>query len=844
MRDGTLAFTLVRLGMCRLAIIAAAAALVVGVSALESPRAAFAEDDTDCEVTDLGTLSAEMDRLEAEGRWTTEDCDSQFRAGSDAHTYRIELPQPGRVRVDLTSAEGDAYLYLMAEDGSRITEDDDGNNILNSRIERELAAGVYLIEATTVGGRGRGAADFTLSITLLTDCGPVDLGALTSGTDLTASGSWGLDTCASQFLKDHPALVYVFTMPQGGRVRIDLTSPTGDPVLAVTAADGIVVDANDDGGGFRNSRVEPYLTPGVYIVEATTYRERGLQPLSSDFELVIHLVDEDAERGTFNLKIETIHTPDQVVAGEPFTVHYRAGNLGGGHLADAGGYAVLYVVAPRASDRTRAIYGSADRWQAGVSYHSGSQTATVTSVAIDEVKPFTITLNTPGPSWVFVAAIVFDEEDEEIGFHGIWQDLDVLSGPTFDPVTVQVDGATYEVSATADSEGLVTTSVTSVTDPEAESDPALRERAIYAAGVRTQLLDGIFERPAIAALPATADPAEISIANASSSTLRKAFTEQYANAVAVSGLTDVLARGEAINPVAVEDLILRVAESAAAQYASLAASWSAIQERITGGEALSFTDAFALQTELAYAERILSSAITAGEIVAAARGAEGGWQAPTVQGMAAVLARQAACGGGSEALRSALEATDAEGVDGLLALDAELRTALPIHGLATDSALCAAAEADAATGQFLQRLALAGTAVHQLLVPEPPELPEPRAAPTPHQLRITARLLADGQIELGVELADGEQILPLARLLLTDVTINRWHVSSSVEVDGSTIGEIRVRRLAAGRVELGFRSAEGTALMPDLRYLGADLPVGVWLRSSAIEVPPAAPASE
>ncbi len=129
------------------------------------------------------------------------------------------------MRIDLSSSEGDANLYLMAGDGSRLAEDDDGNNILNSRIERELPAGVYLIEATTVGGRGRRVADFELSIELLTDCGPVDLGELTPGVDLTASGSWGLETCASQFLKDHPALVYTFTMPQGGLVRIDLHVP-------------------------------------------------------------------------------------------------------------------------------------------------------------------------------------------------------------------------------------------------------------------------------------------------------------------------------------------------------------------------------------------------------------------------------------------------------------------------------------------------------------------------------------------------------------------------------------------------------------------------------------------
>ena len=76
------------------------------------------------------------------------------------------------------SVGGDPYLYLLAEDGTRITDNDDGGAGLNARIERDMAAGIYLVEATTVGGRGRGPADFTLSITHVTGCDPVHLGTL------------------------------------------------------------------------------------------------------------------------------------------------------------------------------------------------------------------------------------------------------------------------------------------------------------------------------------------------------------------------------------------------------------------------------------------------------------------------------------------------------------------------------------------------------------------------------------------------------------------------------------------------------------------------------------------
>ena len=136
-----------------------------------------------------------------------------------------------------------------------------------------------LVEATTVGGRGRGATDFTLSVSRVTGCEPAHLGALEPGVDLTASGTWTLDTCGSRFVVEHPAYSYSFDMPLGGRVLIDLTSIDGDSVLSLVSPTRGVIAANDDGGGQRNSRIERYLTAGVYLAEATTYLERDLQPL-------------------------------------------------------------------------------------------------------------------------------------------------------------------------------------------------------------------------------------------------------------------------------------------------------------------------------------------------------------------------------------------------------------------------------------------------------------------------------------------------------------------------------------------------------------------------------------
>ena len=842
-----------RLGMRLLATACAVLVLIAGTLALEGPRPVAAQTATACEAIDLGTLSTEDDGgLNASGRWTTEDCDSRFRIDSDAHSYRFRIAEGDRIRIDLVSDDADSYLYLLTEDGTRITDNDDGGADLDARIERDLAAGSYIVEATTVGGRGRGPADFTLSITHVAGCEPVHLGTLEPGVDLTASGTWTIDTCGSFVVAEHPAYTYSFTLPQGGRVLIDLISADGDPVLSLATSDGRFIGANDDGGGRRNSRIEQYLAAGTYVVEATTYLQRDLQPLTADFDLVVHLVDEEARQHRFQLKIEETHAPDQVIAGVPFAVHYRAGNPGGGDLADAGGSVVVYAVAPRVFVRIPSMIATPERWQAGVSYHSGAQTASATSVATAEVTPLTVTLDEPGPSWVFVAIIAFDEADEEIAFHGIWRNLMVLSGPTFDPLTVSVDGTDYEVAAEADDEGWVLNSVASVADPDAEVDVSPYVRAIYTAGVQTQLLNGIFERPLIAVLgkPAEAAGEPVAPANPSSEALIESVGLFYRDVIATSALAQSVAAGELVTPAAVEGLTLSTAEAAAARYAPLAASWSALQARIDGGEALSFEDALSVHTDLAYAEAVLSPAAMAGAIVSAARAADGGWQAPAVQAMVADLGERARCGIGYAELRGALEAAGADDVDGLLTIEDELRWAEPLHGLATDAALCAALDSNIEVAQFLNLLTLGRSEVHLLLVPPLPPAPEPapepalEPEPVPVRLRVLVRLAEDGRLEHSVELADGRSILPRHRFLDVDAEVDRWKISTMIEVDGQAIGRIRARRLADGRVELSFRDANNAVITPDIHYVPAELPPGVWLRSSEIVAPPPAPAGE
>ena len=84
-----------RSGVQGLARAGVAVAMIASMLAVAGSSIASGQEAADCEVTDLGTLgSSPGSVLEAEGRWTTEDCDSRFRAGS------------GRPHVPLRSRRG------------------------------------------------------------------------------------------------------------------------------------------------------------------------------------------------------------------------------------------------------------------------------------------------------------------------------------------------------------------------------------------------------------------------------------------------------------------------------------------------------------------------------------------------------------------------------------------------------------------------------------------------------------------------------------------------------------------------------------------------------------------
>ena len=147
-------------------------------------------------VESLGDFSGTVPR---NGSWTSAVA-SVNRSDSYAKFYAFSLEQRARVRIELASSV-DTYLYLIsgaAKSGTVLERDDDDGSGLNSRIERELEAGIYLVEATTYWPRRTG--NFTVAVDApgsnrvpVANAGPLQEVATGVLVTLDGSGSRDLD---------------------------------------------------------------------------------------------------------------------------------------------------------------------------------------------------------------------------------------------------------------------------------------------------------------------------------------------------------------------------------------------------------------------------------------------------------------------------------------------------------------------------------------------------------------------------------------------------------------------------------------------------------------------------
>ena len=172
-------------------------------------------------------------------------------------------------------------------------------------------------------------------------------------------------------------------------------------------------------------------------------------------------------------------------------------------------------------------------------------------------------------------------------------------------------------------------------------------------------------------------------------------------------------------------------------------------------------------------------------------------------------------------------------------------------GESSDAAV-ATVEADGAMLRIVPQAV--GSATFEVIASDGELESEPRTIEVtvetpPIEVRLTARPLASGAVEFGLQERDGngnwrERVLPRLRFLQTDSEVGRWRVSSPIEVgEGDTSGTVRIaaRRIANGAVEfaLVIRNEDGSwsaRLLPRARILPSDSVTGRWRYSTPLTI--------
>jgi hypothetical protein len=201
--------------------------------------------------------------------------DAQRRSGKYEDVYTVQGRRGGRIDLRLASDDFDSYLVVTGPQGFSLSNDDEGEDSLNSRLILEFPAdGAYRVAVTTFrsGETGRyrlqaaePAADAAVSRAEPAE--PIAIGATIDGR--LAEGDGRL---ASGEFSDR----YRFTARRGQRIRAELSAGKFDTYLILRRPDGTQDDNDDsevDGEAVTDSRIDTVLAEdGEYVLIVTSYR--------------------------------------------------------------------------------------------------------------------------------------------------------------------------------------------------------------------------------------------------------------------------------------------------------------------------------------------------------------------------------------------------------------------------------------------------------------------------------------------------------------------------------------------------------------------------------------------
>ncbi|MYB22362.1 MAG: hypothetical protein F4066_04415 [Chloroflexi bacterium] len=818
--------------MRRLLALSSIVVVVAAIASLAAWQSTLAQEDAgDCPPTDMGELNETNSPLSASGDWSGAECnDSRFHDGRPGRQFIFSVSAVAVVRVDLNSDDRDPILYLQDAEGALIDSDDDTGGSNDARIERELPAGVYTIEASAVGWAGRDFGTFDLSVRIVSGCHDVvDLGTLEDS--LSSEGVWSHYGCESAFRSDRSSQRYRFELSELTRVQIDLISVTADSYLYLLDADGALLEVDDDGGDKWNSRIVRLLDAGTFTLETTNWGDRDLKNLQ---EAGYRLSITRAVDGP-TIKLDAILAPERVVQGLPFDIHYRVSNLGDAPVSSVDGRVQVRVRWPYISNwRTSEIDTSGDDgelWGVGASYHSDESLAAFGSQPLEQLFSFSGLFTwRHGPSDVMLDVSVLDPDDKRLSRHVLSRPIMVLTGFDLGALTVSVDGAEYRVVSTVGEDGEVETEVTAVSaglqadesnsaDEDASKLPDdVQLKALYAAGVQTQVLSD---------LPAVVDTLRTAVDSFFAQVSRgglplsdvpspSAPTRDALLAVSASAHRELLEQAgfdssRFQSAETAEALVVRAGQAAALRIERSIDRWSLL------ADVISAQDAIAAHASLSLAAQVDARLVEAAELVLLKRGADNGWDDAAVASALADFRGGIDCRPNTRALSSG---------------DAVLRHLSPVYAAMLDRAYCGILAADDDHDQLLTGLGLSMNP----LIPETAVEDRPRPTPqVPSVEWVLTRVHEDGRIEFATELSNGEQVLPSGRMFPADAPTDVWLRTGPVMFGETELGRIYARRLGTGTVEAAFVASGGRPAGAARWSLPADTAVGVWLLSGPVE---------
>jgi hypothetical protein len=223
------------------------------------------------------------------------DCRTHGVALGSSHVpqvdaYRVRIPSPGVLTINLESVVFDAYLYLLDVSLRTIAQDDDGGGGGNARITRQVQPGEYIILANSLRRAGRPSLGSYTLLASFTASGagaagsscaerPLALGASVTGTLTTTRGCRLRDILKSG-TDDSEVVSYRLRVAEPGTLIIDLESGAFDAYLILLDGNLRSITQDDDGGVGTNARITHQVQPGEYVVLANS-----VKPATGEFQL-------------------------------------------------------------------------------------------------------------------------------------------------------------------------------------------------------------------------------------------------------------------------------------------------------------------------------------------------------------------------------------------------------------------------------------------------------------------------------------------------------------------------------------------------------------------------------